>query len=94
MYVKLFDNQARWGHTEQSQAEVFAGYAGELGLDVAKFRADMADPAVDARVRSDAEDGVRLGVQGTPTFFVNGTRYQQQPTYEALKKTVDDALAQ
>jgi protein-disulfide isomerase len=93
MYVKLFDNQTRWGHQEQSQAETFAGYAAELGLDVAKFRADVADPAVAARVRSDAEDGVELGVRGTPTFFINGARYEQQPTYEALKKTIDDALA-
>jgi protein-disulfide isomerase len=61
---------------------------------VERFRADMADPAVDARVRADAEDGERLGVRGTPTFFVNGGRYEQDPTYEQLKKTIDDALAQ
>lgn len=93
MYVKLFDNQDAWGHTQQSQVDIFVGYARELGLDVEKFRADMADPAVDARVRADAEDGQRLGVQGTPTFFVNGARYEQQPTYEALKATIDNALA-
>jgi protein-disulfide isomerase len=94
MYVKLFDNQTAWGHKERSQVDTFVGYAGELGLDVDKFRTDMADAAVDARVRVDAEDGQRLGVQGTPTFFVNGARYEQEPTYEALKKTIDDALAQ
>ncbi|MEE6261539.1 DsbA family protein [Plantactinospora sonchi] len=94
MYVKMFDNQAAWSHKRQSQAETFVGYASELGLDVARFRADMASPEVAARVRADAEDGQRLGVQGTPTFFVNGARYEQDPTYEALKKTVDDALAQ
>ncbi|WP_192772541.1 DsbA family protein [Plantactinospora soyae] len=93
MYVKLFDNQTAWGHKEQSQVETFVGYAGELGLDVERFRADIASPEVDARVRADAEDGQRVGVQGTPTFFVNGARYEQQPTYEALKKTIDDALA-
>ncbi|MFC6020222.1 DsbA family protein [Plantactinospora solaniradicis] len=93
MYVKLFDNQTAWSHNEQSQVDTFVGYAGELGLDVAKFRADIASPEVDARVRSDAEDGQRLGVRGTPTFFVNGARYEQDPTYEALRKTIDDALA-
>ncbi|MFC0527273.1 DsbA family protein [Phytohabitans kaempferiae] len=93
MYIKLFDNQTAWGHNQQSQVETFVGYASELGLDVEKFRADMADPAVEARVRADAQDGALLGVQGTPTFFVNGARYEQEPTYEALKKTIDDALA-
>jgi hypothetical protein len=42
-----------------------------------KFRANMASPEVDARVRADAEDGQRLGVQGIPTFFVKGARYEQ-----------------
>ena len=93
MYVKLFDNQTAWGHNEQSQAERFVAYAGELGLDVPKFRADMADPQVDARVRSDAADGEQLGVQGTPTFFVNGVQFDGQPTYAALKATIDEALA-
>ncbi|WP_173165899.1 DsbA family protein [Phytohabitans suffuscus] len=93
MYVKLFDNQTAWGHNQQSQVETFVGYARELGLDVDRFRADLASPEVEARVRADAQDGERLGVRGTPTFFVNGDRYEQDPTYEALKKTVDDALA-
>ncbi|MBF9133249.1 thioredoxin domain-containing protein [Plantactinospora sp. S1510] len=93
MYVKLFDNQTAWSHREQSQVETLVGYAGELGLDVEKFRADIASPEVDARVRSDAEDGQRIGVRGTPTFFVNGVRYEQDPTYEALKRTIDAALA-
>ncbi|MCW6007034.1 DsbA family protein [Micromonospora sp. CPCC 205371] len=94
MYVKLFDNQAAWGGQQQSQVDTFVEYARELGLDVEKFRADMASPDVDARVRADAEDGERLGVRGTPTFFVNGARYEQNPTYEGLKQAIDNALAQ
>lgn len=94
MYVKLFDNQAAWGGQQQSQVDTFVGYARELGLDVERFRADMASADVDARVRADAKDGERLGVRGTPTFFVNGVQYEQDPTYEALKKTIDNTLAQ
>ncbi|SDT07816.1 DsbA family protein [Actinoplanes derwentensis] len=93
MYVKLFDNQAAWGHTEQSRAPVFEQYASELGLDMTKFKADVAGPEVAERVKSDAADGTALGVQGTPTFFVNGEKYTEQPTYEALKATIDNALA-
>lgn len=93
MYVKLFDNQAVWGHKQQSQVEVFVGYARELGLDVNRFRADVASPAVDARVRADASDGAVVGVQGTPTFFINGGQFDSDPTYEPLKAAIDAALA-
>jgi protein-disulfide isomerase len=93
MYVKLFDNQDTWGHQQQSQVDTFVQYAGELGLDVERFRADLASADVAARVRADASDGERLGVRGTPTFFVNGALYEQNPTYEALKQTIDNALA-
>jgi protein-disulfide isomerase len=94
MYVKLFDNQSVWGHRQESQAAIFEGYAGELGLDLTRFRADVASDAVAERVRSDAADGAALGVTGTPTFFVNGEKYTGQPSYEALKATVDKALGQ
>jgi protein-disulfide isomerase len=92
MYVKLFDNQEVWGHQEQSQAAVFEGYARELGLDMTKYAADVTSADVEERVGSDAEDGVALGVQGTPTFFVNGQKYSGDTTYEALKSTVDGLL--
>lgn len=94
MYVKLFDNQTAWGHNDQSQVETFVGYAREIGLDVDKFRADLASPATEARVRADSADGLEAGVQGTPTFFINGTRFTDTPSYEALKSAVDAGLAQ
>jgi protein-disulfide isomerase len=94
MYVKLFDNQAAWGHTEESRAPVFEGYAAELGLDMAKFRTDVAGAEVAERVKSDAADGTALGVQGTPTFFVNGEKFTEAPSYEALKAAVDKGLSE
>lgn len=93
MYVKLFDNQAAWGHKEQSQVEVFVGYARELGLDVDRFRADMASPAVEARVRADRSDGEAIGVESTPTFFINGSRFESRATYDKLKAAIGSALA-
>jgi protein-disulfide isomerase len=93
MYVKLFDNQAAWGNTQESRAQTFAGYASELGLDMAKYTADVTSTDVAERVESDAADGTALGVQGTPTFFVNGERFTAQPSYEALASAVDQALS-
>jgi protein-disulfide isomerase len=93
MYAKLFDNQSVWGHGQESRASTFAGYAGDLGLDMAKYTADVTSAEVAARVKSDAADGVALGVQGTPTFFVNGERFTGQPSYEALKAAIDTELS-
>src|SRR5262245_4396869 len=51
------------------------GHAAALGLDLARFDADVAVHAHPAAVRAHAEGGVRSGVSGTPTFFVNGVRH-------------------
>ncbi len=49
--------------------------AKELGLDVARFTADLRDGKFRARVAEEADGGVRSGIHGTPTFFINGTRF-------------------
>lgn len=93
MYKKLFDTATVWGHQQQSQVAVFEGYAQELGLDVTRFKADVASAEVAARVKADAADGESLGVQGTPTFFINGTQFTGRPTYDGLKAAIDKSLA-
>jgi protein-disulfide isomerase len=50
-------------------------FAAQLGLDEERFAADMTEHRYAARVREDFMSGVRSGVNGTPTFFINGARY-------------------
>ena len=57
-----------------AQAPVFRGYAQELGLDLARYDAAVADESTKERIRKDAKDGTALGVTGTPTFFLNGKK--------------------
>jgi protein-disulfide isomerase len=52
-----------------------AALAEGLGLDVARFTADLRDGAFRARVAEEAEGGVKSGIHGTPTFFINGARF-------------------
>jgi protein-disulfide isomerase len=52
-----------------------ADYAAQLGLDVARFTTELLTGVHEPRVRNDFLGGVRSGVNGTPTFFVNGARY-------------------
>jgi protein-disulfide isomerase len=49
--------------------------AESLGLDTARFQRELEDGAYQARVREDFMSGVRSGVNGTPTFFINGRRH-------------------
>lgn len=93
MYKKLFDNATAWGHQQQSQAAVFESYAQELGLDMTRFKADVASAEVAARVKADATDGENAGVQGTPTFFINGEKFDGRPDYDGLKAAIDASLA-
>jgi protein-disulfide isomerase len=63
-------------------------YASKLGLDITKFNHDMASHAYAQRVREDFLSGVRSGVNGTPTFYINGIRYNGSGDLETLLKTL------
>lgn len=93
MYTKLFTTQKEWGESQDWKESVFRGYAKELGLDMARFDADLADPEAAGRVQYDQRDGLGLGVQGTPTFFVDGTMIPTPGSYEAFKALIDDRLS-
>jgi protein-disulfide isomerase len=69
MHATLFEHQTALEH------EDLVRYAGELGLDTARFRADLGAPAQASRVREDFRGGVRSGVRGTPTFYLDDARY-------------------
>lgn len=71
MYQRMFTTQAEWGEQQDSKAEMFRGFAEDLGLDLAAYNAAVADPATETRVRADFDAGRSLGVNGTPTIFIN-----------------------
>lgn len=72
MYEALFATQQQWSPATGSQATAFRGLAGELGLDLAEYDRVVADPATLDRVARDRDDAVGLGLQGTPSFFIDG----------------------
>jgi protein-disulfide isomerase len=87
MHDILFKNQANLKRPDLEK------YAAEIGLDVAKFKKDIDSPATKKRVDDDLELGKKLGVQGTPNFFVNGRPIRGAVPYEQFKSAVDDELA-
>ncbi|PKI89718.1 disulfide bond formation protein DsbA [Actinomycetales bacterium SN12] len=72
MYQRLFETQAEWGEATEPNPEPFRMLAEEIGLDMATYDEAVADPATAERVRRDKSEGTFLGVEGTPTFFVDG----------------------
>jgi protein-disulfide isomerase len=87
----MFDTQAEWGEQRIPADDVFRGFAGDLGLDMAAFDAAYNDPATLERIRVDQRDGEALGVMGTPTFFVNGEQIPVQRS-DDLRNAIDSAL--
>jgi len=69
------------------------GYAGSLGLDTARFAADLRGQAGAERIRQDTDSADLSGVSGTPTFFVNGKRHYGAYDVETLAKAVKLAMA-
>ena len=66
-------------------------YAADLGLDVDRFKRDLEEGTYQERVQEDFESGVRNGVNGTPTFFINGERYDGALEYEELLSAIAEA---
>jgi protein-disulfide isomerase len=62
-------------HQDALDPDHLLGYARQLHLDMAKIEAALGSSAVTGRVRSDFTSGVRSGVNGTPSFFINGERF-------------------
>jgi len=74
------------------------GYAGAAGADPAQVKADLDESRFEERVREDFMTGVRSGVNGTPTFFINGTRFDGDWTNRrefaaALQQAAHEVLA-
>jgi protein-disulfide isomerase len=81
----LYQNQGALGPDQLTE------YAGQLRLDLEKFDATLASGKFAEKVRRDFQDGVRIGIQATPTVFVNGRRVSEN-TYESLKSAIEAAL--
>jgi protein-disulfide isomerase len=69
MHDQLFE------HQDALEDEDLIGYAAAIGLDPDAVAEDLGAGTFQSRVQDDFMDGVRSGVNGTPTFFVNGHRY-------------------
>jgi protein-disulfide isomerase len=85
MHDYLFEHQDRLDDADLIK------YAADLGLDATKFKQDLQTHKFAPRVREDFQSGIRSGVNGTPTFFINGTRHDGPWDVETLTHAILNA---
>ena len=82
---ELFKNYNRLN--EQKVQEIVT----QLGLDQTKFEEHRKNPVEAARIRQDYEEGIGLGVRGTPTLFINGKRLKSR-SMQTMEAIINEAL--
>jgi protein-disulfide isomerase len=86
MHDLIFANQR-----EMSEAK-YLEYAKQLGLDMDKFKADLKSEEVQKRVKQDMAEASKLGVTGTPAFFVNGRFLSGAQPFSSFESLIDEEL--
>jgi peroxiredoxin len=88
MHDMIFENQF-----ELSSKALFA-FAAELELEMTAFEMDIMDQALFDKVEANFESGVRSGVNGTPSFFINGYKYNGPYDFESMAGTIEAMLTE
>jgi protein-disulfide isomerase len=88
MHDLLFENQTQLGNAQ------YEAFAEQLGFSPIELRQALASREFLSRVRADFAGGVRSGVNGTPTFFINGQRHNGPWEFEDLRTAIEQVSAQ
>ena len=86
MHDMLYENQPRL------RAAHLKAYAAALGLATDRFVEDLTGHANHEKIREDFMSGVRSGVNGTPTFYINGLRHDGTYDYDSLVTAIERTL--
>lgn len=77
IYDMVYTHQNDWAGKTNAK-DIFSGYANSLGLNMEQFNQDRGSSEVKDRVEKDTQDGLKAGLNSTPSFFVNGKKIQPQ----------------
>ncbi len=91
MFAQLYENQSEWSDAPDA-SPIFAKYAATIGLDAAKFKSDSALASLASVIQADEDEGIHIGINHTPTFFLNGKEISPN-TYADFKALIDAAIA-
>jgi len=85
MHARLFQNPG------ELAPDTLLAHARALALDLARFEDDLNDPELERKINEEKRQGLRSGVNGTPTLFINGMRYDGPRDFDALMNVVAEA---
>ncbi len=93
MHDSIFrGQQAEWNQNPDAVA-IFKGYAQALGLDMVAFNACLDSGKYTDEVAADLDEGLRAGVTGTPSFFINGQMISGAQPFEAFQQVIEKQLS-
>jgi protein-disulfide isomerase len=87
MHDRLYEHQQELSNSDLKH------HASALGLDIARFEDEMSNHIHAGRVRDDFMSGIRSGVNGTPTFYINGSRYDDSWDEETLLAAIRQEIS-
>ena len=86
MHKGLFDHQRELADLDLTHLAL------QLGLEIYKFQAALESPLAARRVQHDFDTATRLGLKGTPTFFINGRRYRGKVDVDSMLAALTAAV--
>jgi protein-disulfide isomerase len=92
MHDLMYENQESWAQA-QDASTIFEGFARQLGLDIEKYKTDLASDQVAAVINADLKAGQAIGANSTPTFVLNGNKIQSPRDIDGFKQLIDAEIA-
>lgn len=92
MYDLIYQNQTVWSDSGSSK-DIFIEYAKDLKLNLELFKKDLDSDQTKQKVSRDSQDGLALGVNSTPTFFLNGEKLDNPRSYDEFKSLLITAVS-
>ena len=88
MHDAIFTDHS-WAQTGKNPARLFNAMAERIGVDLSAYKSCMTSNRFAVRIAASRQEGEARGVTGTPTFFVNGVPYRDNPTSDGFKALAD-----
>ena len=96
MHDLLYQTQSQWSSQVTTNPQpIFENFAKEIGLDINKYTIDYASDTTNSTINADKQEGNNKGVNGTPTYFINGVKIDngQITSVEGFSKVIEDAIS-
>jgi protein-disulfide isomerase len=91
MHDLIFSNQSEWSD-KKNVDEIFIRYAQSLNLNMDQFKTDFSSKEIRQKVENSYQNALRLGLDSTPSFFLNGKKIANPRNYEDFKNLITETI--